>query len=87
MASSKMAVLLFPEKQFIEVYCLGKDVIILDIHDTLEGGDILPSFALPVVNIGECQQGHFRAGNVLDAPEYDEVAVYKSNTVISCVFK
>ncbi len=45
---SKIVVLLFPEKQLIEVYYPGKDVIILDIHDTLEVGDMLPGFVLPV---------------------------------------
>ncbi len=39
-----------------------------------------PSFALPVVNIGERQQGRFRAGNVLDVPEYDVVAIQSAIT-------
>jgi UDP-hydrolysing UDP-N-acetyl-D-glucosamine 2-epimerase len=34
-----------------------------------------PSFGLPVVNIGERQQGRWRAANVLDVPAYDTTAI------------
>jgi UDP-N-acetylglucosamine 2-epimerase len=30
-----------------------------------------PSFALPVVNIGNRQKGRLRAGNVIDVPQFD----------------
>jgi UDP-N-acetylglucosamine 2-epimerase len=34
-----------------------------------------PSFALPVVNIGNRQKGRLRAGNVIDVPLFDAAAI------------
>ncbi|GIK65177.1 MAG: hypothetical protein BroJett018_29710 [Chloroflexota bacterium] len=43
--------LAFPETQTIEVYAPGRPVQILGINDTLDGGDVLPGFSLPVKDI------------------------------------
>ncbi|MDZ4767328.1 MAG: Uma2 family endonuclease [Chloroflexota bacterium] len=48
---TKMVWLVFPEAQTIEVYLPGKDVIELGIADTLDGGDVLPSFTIAVKDI------------------------------------
>ena len=43
--------LVYPEKKFIEVYQPGKDIEFLNLEDTLNGGDVLPGFTLPVKNV------------------------------------
>lgn len=43
--------LIFPEKELVEVYRPGEDVEILKIDDTLDGGDVLPGFRLPIKSI------------------------------------
>lgn len=40
--------LVFPETQTIEVYAPGQPVQILGIEGTLDGGDVLPGFSLPI---------------------------------------
>ncbi len=47
---AKLGVLLLPS-ECIEVYKPGKDVLILTANDTLDGGDVLPGFKLPLKNI------------------------------------
>ncbi|MEO8398040.1 MAG: Uma2 family endonuclease, partial [Chloroflexota bacterium] len=42
--------LVIPEKQLVEVYT-PTDEFVLDVNDTLSGGDVLPEFTLPVRNI------------------------------------
>lgn len=42
--------LVFPEKQIVEVYTPDSDDV-LNLEDTLTGGDILPGFALPLKDI------------------------------------
>ena len=48
-----MVWLIFPEKRLVEVYEPNKDLAILNEHDTLEGGELLPGFKLPVADIFE----------------------------------
>ena len=43
----------FPVSQFVEIHAPGQPVKILHLDDTLNGGDILPGFALPVRDIFE----------------------------------
>ena len=51
-ASAGTAVwIVYPETQTIEVYEPGRDSVILDINATLEGGDVLPGFNVPVKSI------------------------------------
>lgn len=50
-AGVRLVWLVFPEKQFIEVYAPGKDVDILSLNDTLTGGDVLPGFTLAVKDV------------------------------------
>jgi Uma2 family endonuclease len=45
---TKMVWLVFPETRQVEVYLPDQDVRELGIDDTLDGGDILPGFALPI---------------------------------------
>lgn len=40
--------LVFPEEQRIEVYVPNQDVIELGLEDTLDGGEVLPSFTLAI---------------------------------------
>ncbi len=40
-----------PYDRFIEVYLPGKPVVVLDENGTLDGGEILPGFTLPVKDI------------------------------------
>jgi Uma2 family endonuclease len=47
---SKLAWLVNPEKQFVEVYTPHEDYV-LGIDDTLSGGEVLPGFMLPVRRI------------------------------------
>jgi Uma2 family endonuclease len=50
---AQMVWLVFPEKRLIEVYSHDADILILDINDTLEGGDVLPGFSLSVRKLFE----------------------------------
>lgn len=43
--------LIYPEKQLVEVYRQNADSELLNIEDTLDGGDLLPGFTLPVRKI------------------------------------
>jgi Uma2 family endonuclease len=42
---------MYPEEQSIDVYPPGKSMRTLDINETLDGGDVLPGFTLPVRDI------------------------------------
>jgi Uma2 family endonuclease len=48
---TKMVWLVFPDEKRIEVYVPGEDVRELGINHTLDGGDVLPGFTLPVRDI------------------------------------
>lgn len=48
---ARMVWLVFPQKQLVEVYRPDADVEILNADDTLDGGDVLPGFALAVKDI------------------------------------
>ncbi|MBZ0292093.1 MAG: Uma2 family endonuclease [Anaerolineae bacterium] len=48
---SRLVWLVDPEKQQIEVYVPDGETRILTIEDTLEGGEVLPGFVLPVREI------------------------------------
>jgi len=43
--------LVYPEKLEIEVHRQGAEVQILGVENTLDGGDLLPGFAVPVQQI------------------------------------
>jgi len=43
--------LIYPEKQLVEVYRQNSDSALLTIDDTLDGGNLLPGFTLPVRRI------------------------------------
>jgi hypothetical protein len=47
---SKLVWIVYPEKRLVLVLTLD-DEIILDDTDTLDGGDVLPGFKLPVRDI------------------------------------
>ncbi len=47
----RMVWLVFPEKQFIEVYAPGKDIELLTINEMISGGDVLPGFTLAVKDV------------------------------------
>lgn len=47
---SRMVWLVYPEKQLVEVHTLD-EVDILTVNDTIDGGDVLPGFVLPVRDI------------------------------------
>ena len=44
---AKMVILTFP-REHVEVYRPGHDPQVLSATDTLDGGDILPGFTLPI---------------------------------------
>jgi Uma2 family endonuclease len=46
-----MVWLIFPEEKRVEVYEPDQDVLELDIDRILDGGDVLPGFALPMREI------------------------------------
>jgi Uma2 family endonuclease len=48
---SKQVWCILSEKRLVEVYEPNKDVVILNKEDTLEGGELLPGFKLPVADI------------------------------------
>jgi Uma2 family endonuclease len=48
---TKMAWLVFPDEQSVEVYLPDQDVITVGLDGTLNGGDVLPGFTLPVRDI------------------------------------
>lgn len=48
---TRMVWLVFPEDQTIEVYLPDEDVKTLTVEDTLEGGEVLPGFTLPIHDI------------------------------------
>ncbi len=47
----RMVWLVFPEKQFVEVYAPGKDIELLTINEVISGGDVLPGFMLAVKDV------------------------------------
>lgn len=47
-AGTKMVWLVLPEKQIIEIYQPDADDQLLTIHDTIDGGAVLPGFTLAV---------------------------------------
>lgn len=48
LAAGTVVWVVFPVSQSIEVHAPGQPVKILRLNDTLEGGDVLPEFSLPV---------------------------------------
>lgn len=48
---SRLVWLVLPEKRLVEVYRADGEVDILTENDTLDGGDVLPGFTLPVQEI------------------------------------
>ena len=54
---SEMVWLVYPEKLMVEVYRKGSDVDILLESDTIDGGNLLPGFALPVRDIFPTRRG------------------------------
>ena len=48
---TKMVWLVFPDERRVEVYVLDQDVQEFGIDDTLDGGEVLPGFKLPVRDI------------------------------------
>ena len=48
---SRLVWLVLPEKRLVEVYRADGEVDILTENDALDGGDVLPGFALPVQEI------------------------------------
>jgi Uma2 family endonuclease len=48
---TKMVWLVFPDEQSVEVYLPDEDVITVGLDGTLDGGDVLPGFTLPVGEI------------------------------------
>lgn len=48
---ARMVWLVYPEKQFIEVYPPAVDLHVLMSEDTINGGDVLPGFTLPVRDV------------------------------------
>ena len=51
LAAGTVVWIVYPEKKTIEVYTPGQPVQILNTHDTLSGGEVLPGFELPVNEI------------------------------------
>jgi Uma2 family endonuclease len=47
---ARMVILTFPREQ-VEVYQPGRDPLVLTAADTLDGGDVLPGFTLPVRDV------------------------------------
>ncbi len=43
--------LFFPKRESVHIYRSPKDVIVLDVNDTLDGGALLPGFALKVSDV------------------------------------
>lgn len=50
---SRLVWIIYPKKRLVEVYTLDDDVEILTIGDSLDGGDVLPGFTLPVADVFE----------------------------------
>jgi len=50
-AGTKIVWLVFPEERLVEVYTVDDDVQTVGIDGTLDGGDMLPGFSLPVREI------------------------------------
>jgi Uma2 family endonuclease len=51
LSAGTMVWIVRPETKIIEVYTPGRQVLILGINDTLDGGDVLPGFKLAVRDI------------------------------------
>ncbi len=49
---TQMVILVLPLEQ-VEIYQPGQDVIVLSADDTIDGGNVLPGFALPVRDVLE----------------------------------
>ena len=45
---ARMVWLVYPDKQIVEIYQPGVDLEILTENDSIDGGDVLPGFTLPV---------------------------------------
>jgi Uma2 family endonuclease len=53
----KMSVLVFPRPKIVEVYQPGKPSEVLTIEDSLDGGDVLPGFVLPIDRLFVTRRG------------------------------
>lgn len=45
---TRMVLLIYPEKQLVEIYHANADIEILQLGDTIHGGNVLPGFELDV---------------------------------------
>ena len=50
---TRLVWLVFPDEEVVEVYLPDRDVETLKPGDTLDGGDVLPGFSLPVRSLFE----------------------------------
>jgi Uma2 family endonuclease len=50
-AGTRLLWVVYPRTETIHVYRTASEIIILDIDDTLDGGNVLPGFAVPVKEI------------------------------------
>lgn len=48
---ARLVLLAFPREKIVEVYRPGVPSDMLTIEDTIDGGDVLPGFSLPVANL------------------------------------
>jgi Uma2 family endonuclease len=48
---TRLVWLFYPEKRLVEVYKKDADSALLDATDTLDGGDVLPGFRLPLAEL------------------------------------
>jgi Uma2 family endonuclease len=48
---ARLVWLFYPEKRLVEVYKKDADSALLDATDTLDGGDVLPGFRLPLAEL------------------------------------
>mgnify|MGYP005834552181 CR=1 FL=1 len=52
-AGTRMVWVIYPEERVVDVYRPNAPVVILESDDTLDGGDVLPGFVLPVTRVFE----------------------------------
>lgn len=50
-AGALMVVVVNPRKRVVKVYRSFTDIIVLNEHDTLDGGDVVPGWSMPVTEV------------------------------------
>jgi Uma2 family endonuclease len=70
--STRLVWLVYPEKRLVEVYRPDADSALLDINDSLDGGEVLPGFRLAIKDLFAGLTSATQAAPTKNDPEHEE---------------